>query len=415
MVDRNLRHVVSFVREVSLDEAKAELPLHPIIQVFQEAVYSSPDLRIFASAMLTEVPGKPPYINDPTGTQQVRDFDHLLRLFNYTMHKAAPQWNIDEYHEAHKVIEEDTNLNPNHWYSFDELFGRSRENGEHWGFKSWDDFFTRNFIDYDKLRPVYAPDDDSWVVSACESKPFALQTNVKAYDTFWLKGQPYSVYEMLDNEEEAEQFVKGTIYQAFLSATSYHRWHSPVNGTIKKVKLINGAMFSDPTITGFMKPDGPDPVAPDRAQGYITNVATRALIFIEAPGLVGLMCVVEVGMADVSTCEVTVDQGDTVSKGQEIGMFHHGGSTHCLLFREGVNLTWVTNAFTGVSSQNVPLRGDLPHVTSTSDTQEVGHRPMEDASRDHSHGYHRGSSFHEFQETRHGGVYGNGYGRGAVW
>ncbi|KAE8423099.1 Phophatidylserine decarboxylase-domain-containing protein [Aspergillus pseudocaelatus] len=90
---------------------------------------------------------------------------------------------------------------------FGELFGHSKEDDEHWGFKSWDDCFTRKFADYDKLRPVYAPDDDSWV----------------AYDTFWLKGQPYSIYEMLDNEEEAEQFVNGTIYQAFLSATSYHR------------------------------------------------------------------------------------------------------------------------------------------------------------------------------------------------
>ncbi|KAB8262345.1 Phophatidylserine decarboxylase-domain-containing protein [Aspergillus pseudonomiae] len=383
-----------FVRKVSLEEAKAKLPLHPIIQKFQAAVDGCPALRMFAFAMLTEVPDKPPDINDPTGTKQIRDFDHLLHLFNYTMQKVAPQWNIDEYHvgligtpfnavldwpmatpsryafflrkevnfhikrildywrdyflstsastsvlteepngwlseEARKIIEDETNLDPNHRYSFEELF-------------SWDDFFTRKFADYDKLRPVYAPDHDSWVVSACESKPFALQTHVKAYDTFWLKGQPYSVYEMLDKEEEAEHFVDGTTYQAFLSATSYHRWHSPVNGTIKKVKLIHGTMFSEPTITGFMNPDGPDPAAPDRAQGYITHVATRALIFIKAPEPVGLTCVVTVGMADVSTCDVTVTQGDTVSKGQEIGMFHHGGSTHCLLFRKGVNLTWET-------------------------------------------------------------------------
>ncbi|OGM46641.1 hypothetical protein ABOM_004700 [Aspergillus bombycis] len=460
----NPNTVVGFVRKVSVEEAKAKLPFHPIIQNFQAAVYGSPDLRMFASAMLTEVPDKPPYINDPTGTKQIRDFDHLLHLFNYTMQKVAPQWNIDEYHvgligvpfnavldwpmatpsgyafflhkevnlhmkrildywrdhflstsasasvlaeepngwlseEARKVIEDETNLDPNHRYSFEELFGHSREDGKHWGFKSWDDFFTRKFADYDKLRPVYAPDDDSWVVSACESKPFALQTHVKAYDTFWLKGQPYSVYEMLDKEEEAEQFVDGTIYQAFLSATSYHRWHSPVNGTIKKVKLIGGTMFSEPTITGFMNPDGPDPAAPDRAQGYITHVATRALIFIEAPEPVGLICLVEVGMVDVSTCDVTVKQDDAVSKGQEIGMFHHGGSTHCLLFRKGVKLTWVTGAFPGVSSKNLPLRGALAHVSSASDRREVSvvmvmamvmvedTRAIMDAGGEHGTGY----------------------------
>jgi phosphatidylserine decarboxylase len=31
----------------------------------------------------------------------------------------------------------------------------------------------------------------------------------------------------------AELFQGGTVYQAFLSALSYHRWHSPVNGVIK--------------------------------------------------------------------------------------------------------------------------------------------------------------------------------------
>ncbi|KAE8135911.1 Phophatidylserine decarboxylase-domain-containing protein, partial [Aspergillus pseudotamarii] len=86
--------------------------------------------------------------------------------------------------EARKVIEDDINLDPNHWYSFEELFGYSKKDGEHWGFKSRGSFFTCKFADYHKLRPVYAPDDDSWVVSPCESKPFALQTNVKAYDIF---------------------------------------------------------------------------------------------------------------------------------------------------------------------------------------------------------------------------------------
>ncbi|KAE8154096.1 phosphatidylserine decarboxylase family protein [Aspergillus avenaceus] len=422
------KSVVRFVRKISSASKEAKLPLHPLIQDFKALVESTPSLRMYASAMLTEVPDKPPYINDPTGTKGVRDFTHLLHIFNYTMQKVAPQWNVDEYNigligfpfnavldwpmatpsgyafflnedvnvhmkriledwrihflstsasaavlteekdgwlsaEARRVIEEDTNLDPENWYTFEQFFGHGPADGEHWGFKSWDDFFTRQFANYDLFRPVHAPDDDTWVVSACESKPFALQSNVKDYDTFWLKGQPYSVMEMLNGEPEASDFVDGTIYQAFLSATSYHRWHSPVNGTVTKVRVVDGTMFSEPTITGFMNPEGPDPAAPDRAQGYITHVATRALIFIQAPEPIGLMCVVEVGMADVSTCEVTVKENQTVTKGQEIGMFHHGGSTHCLLFRKGVNLTWVTNAFPGVSDKNIPLRGALAQVT----------------------------------------------------
>jgi phosphatidylserine decarboxylase len=47
-----------------------------------------------------------------------------------------------------------------------------------------------------------------------------------------------------------------------------------------------------------------------------------------------------VGMAEVSTCDITVHVGQKVKKGEQIGMFHFGGSTHCLFFRPGVNLVW---------------------------------------------------------------------------
>ena len=68
-------------------------------------------------------------------------------------------------------------------------------------------------------------------------------------------------------------------------------------------------------------------------------MATRALIFIEADNpAIGLMCVIPVGMAEVSSCEITVKVGERVEKGDQLGMFHFGGSTHCLVFRPGVSL-----------------------------------------------------------------------------
>ncbi len=35
-----------------------------------------------------------------------------------------------------------------------------------------------------------------------------------------------------NKEYIAEHFTGGTVYQAFLSALSYHRWHAPVDGII---------------------------------------------------------------------------------------------------------------------------------------------------------------------------------------
>ncbi len=47
-------------------------------------------------------------------------------------------------------------------------------------------------------------------------------------------------------------------------------------------------------------------------------------------------------MAEVSSCEITVKPGDKVKKGDELGMFHFGGSTHCLIFGPDVKLKFDT-------------------------------------------------------------------------
>lgn len=131
---------------------------------------------------------------------------------------------------------------------------------------------------------------------------------------------------MMDNDIFVEKFVGGTIYQAFLSALSYHRWHAPVSGRIVKTRKVNGSYYSEAISMGA------DPSGPNKSQGYINEVATRALIFIEADEpKIGLMCFMAVGMAEVSTCDITVYEGQHITKGQEIGMFHFGGSTHCLI------------------------------------------------------------------------------------
>ncbi|UKZ82262.1 hypothetical protein TrVFT333_010047 [Trichoderma virens FT-333] len=264
-------------------------------------------------------------------------------------------------------IEDETNVSDQE-LTFQQIFQCDPQGDpKHWGFKSWDDFFVRKFRNIDQIRPVAFPKQPEWVANSCESKPFALQSNVREYDSFWLKGQAYSVKEMLYGHEFAEQFVGGTVYQAFLSATSYHRWNSPVSGRVVHTEVVDGTYFSEPTITGFTSPEGPDPSSPDRAQGYISHIATRAIFFIEAPQPIGLMAAMYIGMADVSSCEIS-EKFDaknlpaSVEKGEEIGLFHHGGSTHCLLFRQGVNLAFVNGAIPGNSRKNLPIRGPLAVV-----------------------------------------------------
>jgi len=208
-----------------------------------------------------------------------------------------------------------------------------------YGFTSWDNFFTRVFRE--NARPLADPNDQNVICNACESGPLQVKQNVKMSDSFWLKDQSYSLENILNWDEYASQFSGGTVYQAFLSALSYHRWHSPVTGVIDKAYVVNGSYYLENLDQGFFNPDGADPSAPNDSQAYLTAIATRAIIFITADNpAIGRMCVVPVGMAEVSSCEITVKPGDRVKKGDQLGMFHFGGSTHCLIFRPGVNLTF---------------------------------------------------------------------------
>ena len=122
---------------------------------------------------------------------------------------------------------------------------------------------------------------------------------------------------------------------------------------VVKTEIVNGTYYLENLYQGFYNPAGADSSAPNNSQAFLTAVATRALIFIEADNpAIGLMCVMPVGMAEVSSCEIKVQAGDVVKKGDELGMFHFGGSTHCLIFRPGVELAFIPYETDGLDAPN---------------------------------------------------------------
>jgi phosphatidylserine decarboxylase len=244
-------------------------------------------------------------------------------------------------------------------HKFEEMF-QCDTSDPHMGYKSWDHFFTRLFRE--GARPVASPDDDNVIANACESKTFKVARDVKARDHFWLKGHQYSVIDMLAQDPWAEQFVGGTVYQAFLSALSYHRWHAPVSGKLVKAYVVDGTYYSEPPFAEFKLDQSADPEGQVSSQGYLTATATRAIMFFEADNpAIGLMAFLGIGMCEVSTCEMTVQEGQHVNKGDQIGMFHFGGSTHCLMFRKGVELEGFPEA---TPEHNIPVRSALATVKS---------------------------------------------------
>ncbi len=376
----------------------------PVVQEFSALIENDPELYMLFTQMFEQIPHTPAYLKDPVGNPQVRNYRDMLKLINQILTQAPEfnktdlvgfpinaivNWAMGTPAGAAAFLNEKVNrqlkkiltqwavfLNSgdsravlnNHpekgWFGRDALQAMPtlvqdfdvKSDLPYYGFRSWDDFFTRQFRD--GRRPVDSPNDDNVIANACESAPYRLARNVQLRDPFWIKDQPYSLSHMMADDALAQQFVGGTIYQAFLSATSYHRWHSPVSGRIVKTRVIDGSYYAQTPAVGF------DPAGPNESQGYITQVASRGLVFIEADNpKIGLMAVMFIGMAEVSSNEITVYEGQHVNKGDQLGMFHFGGSTHTLIFRPQVNVDFDLRGQTpGLNSNNIPVRARIATV-----------------------------------------------------
>lgn len=136
------------------------------------------------------------------------------------------------------------------------------------------------------------------------------------------KGNEYAINELLKGSKYADSFNGGMFTHSYLTVFTYHRYHVPVRGIIKDAGVISGKVFAK------VVRHGSDLSAKDPT-GYQFN-QDRAYIVIESPiGLVGL---VAVGMDFISSCNISVDVGDYVNKGDEWGYFLFGGSDMIMLF-----------------------------------------------------------------------------------
>lgn len=348
--------------------------LHPVIEKFQKLIDNDPVVRMYMTQMIQQVPEKyteyhpkniqeylqqlnavltvaPPYISrdhgeasalvgtpfsailiwtmgTPAGFAAYRNtrinamFKELLRVWTRFLNSEASRYVINDSPTGWMCKEA---LNQLHMEDYIYKPGMP-----YWGFSSWNDFFTREVKE--GARPIEGKKDTKAVVAPCDSTVYKIGHNAQAQSEFWIKAQPYSLADMLNNEY-VDQFTGGDVWQAFLSPFNYHRWHSPVTGTIKKAYVKEGLYFSQATS------EGQDPTDQDHSEGYIAHVQTRAIIFIEADDVaIGLVCVMPIGMVEISSCVIAdkIQPGKRVEKGDELGYFQFGGSTHCVIFRPGV-------------------------------------------------------------------------------
>ena len=207
--------------------------------------------------------------------------------------RTNPDYHMDQYHES-----------PSGWLTFNQFFARQVRPG---------------------MRPVDDLHDDNVFVSPADSV-YQGRWPIATHSKITVKGWKWSVLELLDGSPYRDRFEGGAFTHSFLDVNDYHRFHVPIGGVIKESRKIPGNVVMDVV----KKPDGT--LGAVDGTGY-QFTQDRGLIVIDSP--LGLVAVLPIGMAQVSSVNLTAQAGATLVKGEEFGFFSFGGSDIVMLFEAG--------------------------------------------------------------------------------
>ena len=363
--DRNALHQWNLGLKAAVARSKqgpVRRPRDPAVVALEHAIADSAVLRMLVAEMLDGVPPDKRVIDDVS--ELLDHLDHITRLaphweansakrnffpmsalfaemmmdrageeifrhapFNDAIRAILRSWcrYLSSADSRHVLNQEEHGWLSPAAYAYNELqdFVIPDVNAPHWGWQSYNAFFHREIKS--SARPIAGPGDSKVIVAPNDGTLYRIAQNVRATDRFWLKGEPYSLRDMLGETEYLNRFVGGYVYQSYLSGADYHRWHSPVDGVVRDAVVVEGLMFSNLVndITGVA------------SQAYYTAVNTRGLTFIEADDpAIGVVCVMPIGITEVSSITLTARPGDHVKKGDQLGYFGFGGSTIAAVFEK---------------------------------------------------------------------------------
>jgi len=179
------------------------------------------------------------------------------------------------------------------------------------GYQSFNQFFTRKLKP--GVRPIQSPENNSIMTSPADCNIWEQSSKLTKDSTVSVKGRQFSVSKLLDDAEIAKRFIGGRAAICFLNPENYHRFHAPINATVSASKQLDGLYFG--------------------AKGFFSNFFEfrRAFYILDTKNS-GSIGMVAVGIATISSVNMSKKTGDTVNKGDEIGFFAYGGSAIVLLF-----------------------------------------------------------------------------------
>ena len=368
-ISKDVNQIDQFQRHVRKEIGKpGSAELHPEVAALKRTIHENPFVRMYAMQMLDEV--DPPHDHFQTIEEMLEAINYVVRtapiykdvesisyqfplsaLMNFWMLTPSgrtlmrmPQVNEHlnrimkawcEYLDSPDSLYV-LNDGPTGWlcagaweYNALDEYHLPDKDAPHAGFKSYNEFFHRDIKP--GKRDVDAPNDPSVINSPNDGVAWALQENVKLEDEFWLKSQAYSLSDMLDRSPLTESFAGGIVYQTYVNGgADWHRFTAPIDGTVVEARKVPGYAWTESDVIEY------DPMSGPYSQGWAAGVATRALIFIDS-GVkkLGTVCVVPIGLTEVSSVDLFVKEGDRVRKGDQLGWFSFGGSSFALVFQPG--------------------------------------------------------------------------------
>lgn len=284
------------------------------------------------------------------------------------------------------------------------------------GWKSFNQWFSREWADIDNSRPLDGKGDDKVIVQGADSVfngHWDINNGIVHIDpadsksaevSIKIKGIEWPIKDLVRTIDGDKTYDNGSFTHAFLGPTDYHRQHAPVEGKVILTKNIQEQVYLQ--VAQSTTKDGKTTISPERdivvspqeLQRRVNNTENlgkktnsksqeellaryrannnleenqseqpsangpKAGVGITAPdhagyqwcqtrGLVvidtsydskgnkksvdhGVVAVLPIGMAQVSSVILTVKEGDFLEKGQNISYFQFGGSDIVTVFQK---------------------------------------------------------------------------------
>lgn len=180
-------------------------------------------------------------------------------------------------------------------------------------FRSFNDFFIRH------LKPECRPiNEEKRVAILPADARYLVFPEIEKAGGFWVKGEKFSLKELLGDSQLAQRYQNGSMVIARLCPVDYHRFHFPCACIPGEAKLINGPLFSV------------NPIALKRNINILSE-NKRMITELQTQDF-GNVLYLEIGATYVGSIHQTYPSGKLCKKGMEKGYFSFGGSSLILLF-----------------------------------------------------------------------------------